>query len=226
MPIIPADMTNRRSAAETRAMLLERTFRWNQMRRTQICYNAVPSSKHGKSIVADGDVTASLEDEILEAFKWWIVDDMYWYIRECVESMGIGIYLEMDFVESDELKDVIERKNGVLHIRISTRMVMLAHTPAICDVSSTRRARAFFDDVARSICKCLEDDGYMIAARDSSGRRFAATDTVLDGMRELERVRIDVMWATMEEADQMDRLEYESQLDAVRGGVPIEDVLA
>lgn len=131
MPQIPTDLMNRTTADEMRFLMTERAFRWNKMRRTRICYNAVPSSKHGKDIVPDEEVTPELENEVLEALKWWIIDDVYWYFRECVESMGIGVYLDIDYKNiSSSSTEVLDRSNNALNIHFSSYLLMLSHPPS------------------------------------------------------------------------------------------------
>lgn len=227
MSQIPTDLMNRATADEMRFLMTERAFRWNKMRRTRICYNAVPSSEHGKNIVPDEEVTPELENEVLEALKWWIIDDVYWYFRECVESMGVGVYLDIGYKNvSSSSPEVLDRSNNALNIHFSPYLVILSHTPVICDISSPERAWEFCVDVVETLYTCLEEDGYRLSMRTASSQRIEDTAALIDKIEERGYVQLAVTWSDMEYADMVDQFEYDSQLDALRNGVPIEDILA
>lgn len=218
------DMDNRLDANELRGLLARRVFHWNQMRRTSLSYNAVPHTKEGKHVLSqDEAVPDEIEREILDAFKAWVIDDVYWYMRECVNSMGIGIYVNIRFSEHDRME--ISRSNNALNIIISPSLCLLAHTPAIYDLDK-QKAEDFYLELVDELYEMLKADGFMLSARDSWERRMEASEVVLSGMRDMGEVRLTIQWADDELAADLEKLEYASQLDALESGVPLEDILA
>lgn len=218
-------MENSKTASEMRNLLAHRVFHWNQMRKTMLSYNAVPDSKYNKDILSERtDVPAEMEQDILNAFKSWIIDDVYWYMRESVNSMGIGIYVHIRFSEHDRTE--ITRSNNALNITIAPYLCLLAHTPAIYDLKDVEKAQQFYTELVDDLYTALSQDGYTISARDSWERPIKASDAVLEGMRDTGYVRLTIQWADEELAAGLEQLEYESQIDAFDAGVPLEDILA
>lgn len=216
---------NRESAENMRRLLARRVFHWNQMRRTSMSYNAVPHTKLGKDILPESDeVPFSVEQEILDAFEAWIIDDVYWYMRETVNSMGIGCYVNIRFSENGRTE--ILRSNNALNITISPYLCLLAHTPAVYDLKDAGKAWDFYVRLVDRLYAQLEEDGYRLSARDSLERPLSGKGFVLEGMRDMGFARLTIQWADEELAESLERLEYTSQLDALESGVPLDDIFA
>ena len=223
--------THRLSAAQARFALASRVFAWNQMRRSDASYAAVPETRCGKDIASNEEVAAGgeLEEEILSAFRAWICEDVYWYIREALASMCVGVDIVISFspsASSPSLTDTITRTGNGLCISISPYLQLLAYTPAIHEISTQERAECFFAEVACDVVGSLREDGYDVYGLDSWVREMPMSEIVLGGMISQRKVRMRVRWATDEYAAAIEKLQDEAQMDALRAGVPIEDILA
>lgn len=198
-------LDNRMDADKFRRLLASRVAHWNQMRHTAV------------------DI-AGEDEECISAFRRWLIDDVYWYARECVNSMGIGIYVDLVNLRSDRTQ--VQRINNRLRITIGPSLELLAHTPASYTFKTKNGQDAFFASLVNELVGMLEEDGFVLSGRDSMDRTLAWKDYVHEGMRDMGIVRLTVQWADMRYADLVENIEWDSQLDAIAAGVPVEDVLA
>lgn len=204
-------------------MLAHRVFRWNQMHRF------VQPPKDGISLRASSHTSSPVpiptSEEALAAYKWWIVDQVFWYMHECVTSMGIGVHVDILYSMADT-DSSIKHENNKLVITLSRHLLFISYTPACYTFADDDEAFGFYKDVVDEIYRLLDAGGFDIQAREMNDTVLEASGVVREGMRDMGRVRLTIRWASDEYADALEKLFDVSQLDALDAGVPLEDIVA
>lgn len=217
--------SNLMSHHDLEMMLAHRVFRWNQMHRfvqapTADSTGTLRQYERNKSVPV-----LPTKEEALAAYKWWIVDQVFWYMYECVMSMGVGVHVDLLY-SMGAGDSSIKHENNKLVITLSRHLVFISYTPSCYTFDDDDAAFEFYKSVVNELYETLDTGGFDVEAREMNDAKLEATEVVREGMRDMGRVRLTIRWASDEYADALEKLFDVSQLDALDAGVPLEDIIA
>lgn len=217
--------SNLMSRHDLEMMLAHRVFRWNQMHRF-VQAPAADSTGTLRQYECNKSVPVlPTKEEALTAYKWWIVDQVFWYMQECVMSMGVGVHVDLLY-SMGAGDSSIKHENNKLVVTLSRHLVFISYTPSCYAFDNDDAAFEFYKSVIDELYDALDTGGFDVEAREMNDAKLEATEVVREGMRDMGRVRLTIRWASDEYADALEKLFDVSQLDALDAGVPLEDIIA
>lgn len=227
---------NENIAEDMRKRVAERIITWNKMRYYNTRGNILsPIGWRDNNICLSDEQ----ENELLEVATWWIIDDVYRYLRDCSMDMCVGAYIAFGMTIRGTQT---AKENNAFNILLNQQLSFLGHTPVNYKIKSEERAHKWYQDTFGELLEKLIDDGYdlsiggiPILKNNRAGAVVAPIEPLsIEETKYLfvERVisqkqsfLIQVRWLSDEEISFCEKLYDISQWDSYADGVPAEDII-
>lgn len=217
------------SASQAKEQLLRGTFLFNNLRYVSTLSDKSHRHDFPASPLHDDEPRA--EQKTYDPFIAWALDEIDFYILECLQSLCIGCKIRVSLSAPNAIKAAVSKEGEEIVLSIGDRLEAESYLPAWYDFADDEERYEFYASLCDEIMDSLSNRGYSLAFIDPMGNEYENApvgtkfgDIVFEGMKDMGRFAILVKWADESYADACEKIIFDSQLEACLSGIDIADI--